>query len=121
MNKKRNDVLLIAVLIVLSLSALVVFGLCKKSGQSVSVLVDGKEMYSLPLNKDSQTEIKSKNGSNTLVIQNGCAYITDASCPDKICQKHQKISRSGETIVCLPNRVTVRVTSQTANGLDATV
>lgn len=122
MHKRRNDIILVVVLVVLSLSALLIFNLKKSDGKSVSVLVDGKEAYSLPLSKNSETEIKSKGGSNILVIEDGKAFVKQASCPDKICKNHAKISKVGETIVCLPNRVTVKVTSKvTVSGLDAVV
>jgi len=48
-------------------------------------------------------------GKNVLVIENGEASIKSATCPDKICVSHRKISKSGETIVCLPNKVVVEI------------
>lgn len=48
-------------------------------------------------------------GTNTLVIQSGKAYISEANCPDKQCMKQGKISRAGEMLVCLPNRVVVKI------------
>ncbi|HBE87040.1 MAG TPA: hypothetical protein DDW53_19330, partial [Lachnoclostridium sp.] len=37
------------------------------------------------------------------------ASITEASCPDKVCVRTGKIHRSGELIVCLPNRVVITI------------
>ncbi len=35
------------------------------------------------------------------------AWIKDVVCPDKLCQKTGVISKVGQSIVCLPNRVVV--------------
>ena len=44
-----------------------------------------------------------------LVVENGKAYLSDANCPDKLCVHQGKISMTGETITCLPNKLTVTV------------
>jgi hypothetical protein len=44
--------------------------------------------------------------------KDGKVYIESASCPDKICVNHRKIGFEGERIVCLPNRLTVRIAKQ---------
>ena len=46
---------------------------------------------------------------NILVIEDGRAYLSDANCPDKLCVHQGKISRTGEVITCLPNKLTVTV------------
>ena len=48
-------------------------------------------------------------GKNHLVIHDGCARIEEADCPDKLCVKQGTVSESGESVVCLPNRVVVAV------------
>jgi hypothetical protein len=44
-----------------------------------------------------------------LVIENGCAYMKDASCPDKTCVGVGRVKYAGQSIICLPNRVAVTV------------
>ena len=41
--------------------------------------------------------------------KNGEAYVSEADCPDGICAAHRPISHVGETIVCLPHRVVIKV------------
>lgn len=45
----------------------------------------------------------------TVVIKNGEVWATDADCPDKTCERTGKISRPGQSIVCLPNGVVVSI------------
>ena len=70
------------------------------------IYIDGKLSQELPLDTDNKIEIESKWGKNTVVIEHGEVYITHADCPDKLCEKH-KIRKSGRSIVCLPNRLSV--------------
>ena len=46
--------------------------------------------------------------------------MTDADCPDKLCVKTGRISKTGETIVCLPHRVVVEIIGAAADdsGVD---
>ncbi len=48
-------------------------------------------------------------GSNTIKIEGGGVTVTDADCPDGYCVSHVKISNEGETIVCLPHRLVIKI------------
>ena len=54
-------------------------------------------------------EIPGKVGKCFLVISDGKADMESADCPNQICVHHSAISHTGETIVCLPNRVVIEV------------
>ena len=45
--------------------------------------------------------------------------MIDADCPDKLCEYQNAISQSGETIVCLPNKVIVIVAGDDEDEFDA--
>ena len=48
---------------------------------------------------------------NIVEIHNGEVRVSEASCKNQVCVHHSAISRSGESIVCLPNRLLVRIDS----------
>ena len=78
----------------------------------VIVSLDGKQVQALALNTDTELTIESPSGgTNHLVISHGEAWISEASCPDKICVHQGKISHEGEIIVCLPNLMTVQISN----------
>ncbi len=118
MRKTRNDIITVCLLLVLVASALLVFKIGKTQGNSVEVLSGGEKIFSLPLSENTERIIESKNGTNILVIKNGKASVRSASCPDKICANHNAVFRVGETIVCLPNELVIRVVGEDS-GLDA--
>lgn len=104
--KKRDIILILSVLLIAAALFLVV-EMTKKDGAGVVVKVDGKEIAEYSLSENATYELNG--GTNILVIENGKAYLSDANCPDKLCVHQGKISRTGEVITCLPNKLTVTV------------
>jgi hypothetical protein len=117
-RKRKNDVILIASLTL----AFALIGACLlllgKQGDTVTVTVDGKVYGEYALARDTEVEILSDGGYNLLVIRDGAALIEDASCPDGICAAHSPISRNGESIICLPNKVVISVSAESENEPD---
>ncbi len=123
-NKKtRNDIILVAVILVIAAAGLLITNLTRQEGSTVVVKIDGEQTQSYSLYENRTVEIitgKNNEFSNTLVIENGKAFISQADCPDKICQEHRAISYSGETIVCLPHKIVIEITEkQSGPDLDA--
>lgn len=111
---KKNDFILIIVIVLLGASIYAGMRLFSRSGDTVTVTADNNVLYTLPLDEDTTVRIPFGNNEyNELVIKNGTAYISDASCPDRICVKHTAIKNDGETIVCLPHKLVVRVVKST--------
>ncbi len=107
--KIRNDIILVVAILLSSLILLLVFKNGLKSGDRVVVSVDGKLVYSLPLNEYTEKTVLTELGENKILIQNGTARVIDANCRDKICVGHKEISKIGETIVCLPHKLVVEI------------
>lgn len=107
-NKKLlADVILIASLLVLSLSVFLITLLSREEGAVAVVSVDGAVVAEYPLSRDGEYSLNG--GTNILIIKDGAAFMKDADCPDKICIHQKKKSKTGERIVCLPNRVMVEI------------
>lgn len=107
---RKNDIYLIGALI-LSLLILVLFlVLTKEKGNEVVVSVDGKVVKTFSLSENVTYEIEGAGGGrNLLVIENGEAYLKEASCPDHLCINMGSIKSVGQSIICLPNKVTVEI------------
>lgn len=116
-RKHRNDVIFIAVLLLMVSLIGAAFFFLRGEGDTVTVSVDGKHYGTYPLHTDLTLSIRTgEDGEeeNLLVIRDGKAYVESATCPDGICAAHKPISREGESIVCLPHRVVITV--QTSDG-----
>ena len=107
-----NEIILVAVILILALGVLLVFHLGGVKGAVVNVIIDGEKAYSFPLGEDLTKTLtfgEHSEFTNVLVIKDGEAYVERANCPDKICVAHRKISKSGETVVCLPHRLVIEI------------
>lgn len=116
----RNDCILISSLLVISAVIMLLVGLKGEAGESADIYVDGVIKGSYPLDEEAQIKISGYNGgTNILEISDGCAHMTEASCPDKLCIHQGKADRSGQSIVCLPNRVVVKISGKDVDEYDA--
>ena len=115
MKIRRWDVLLLCVL--LAVGALLLL-LPKGDGAAAEILSDGQTVGVYPLDRDRIIPVSGEYGENTVCIRGGEVFVTGASCPGGDCMAHAPISKAGESIVCLPNRLIVRITGE-ASGPDA--
>lgn len=103
------------------LAALVCCGLWRlfrRDGAAVVVEQDGRETARYVLEENRTVRIEGQGGYNLLVIENGEAWLGEADCPNQLCVKTGKIRYAGQSIVCLPHKLAVRIVGG-ASSLDA--
>ena len=74
--------------------------------------INGETYSSLSLNDDTVLTVDPDgNGKdlNVIVIEDGSVYVREADCPSGRCTRHSPISRVGETVICLPHKLVVRI------------
>lgn len=124
-HKYKKDIILIAAFVIIAVIAFVVINhFVKKDGAFVQIKVDGQVVNTIPVNQNETLTIEGyQGGSNIVTIENGGVTMTDADCPDKLCVMTGRISKTGETIVCLPHRVVVEIIGAAADdsGVDSIV
>ena len=110
----KGDKVLILVVVLL---AIVSLGFIKKQSLSnenkyVSIQVNGEEVKKIIFDKNiigKTFPINSKYGYNLIEIGDEKIRVIEANCPDKVDVKQGYISKIGETIVCLPNKMIVEI------------
>ena len=112
-KKRIHDIVLGLALLIVAMTLFVV-DITKASNddgnKTVVISIDGEKKSEYPLKEDGVYLLEGSHlGTNKLVIKDGKAYIEEASCPDKQCMKQGKISKAGEMLVCLPNRVVIKI------------
>ncbi len=142
---RKADIILLIVLIVAGLAASAALGMSRSAagGDAKVIIESGGDMYaSYPLSEDrtvivpapqektSVTDVPddSRPASdqythyNVVTISGGKVLVTEASCKNQVCVHHAEISHGGERIVCLPNRLVVRIdpgSSEKGGGYDS--
>ena len=106
-KQRRSDLLLIAVLLAAAAGVWAWLYFTRAQSAEVRVTVDGAVYGTYPLDTDTTVRIGDDTNYNILVIKDGEAWVSEASCPDKICVNKGKIQYDGESIICLPNKVVI--------------
>ncbi len=123
MKLKKGDLIIIVILAVAVLSWIGI----SKLGESVDkrqVVIEqnGKVYKTIALKagmKQQEIHMELEEGRyiDIVVDQNG-AYVEDVICPDKVCQKTGVVSKVGQSIVCLPNKVIVFIDGEAESEVD---
>ena len=107
---KKGDIILVSALLCIAALIFCALYFLTPGGDSVKIEVASKTVATLPIDTDTiyNVEIGGKT-TNTVEIKNGEVSVISADCPDKICVNHRAVSKSGESIICLPNKVVVSI------------
>ena len=117
---KLGDIIIAAILILLSFLPLAIFTYQNNTSANEDnlyaiVSADGEIVHKMELKNDHTREtyefVDDHGHENTIVREGLIVYMVDANCTDLLCIQQGQISKVGETIVCLPNRVIVEITS----------
>ena len=123
-QRQRNDILLIVALVLVAVIGIGCLFLFRKPGREVVIYYpSGTEYGRYPLSENRVISLKEEHTDhmNTVVIHDGQVYMDAASCPDQLCVKHRPVTYAGETIVCLPHRVVVKIEGRSVTPSPDTV
>lgn len=119
---KKKSVLLFAGLCALCIAALCLQAL-RPQGTVAIVECDGEQLLAQPLSALSAPQTVSITGKNNITLQieltpTGAAVLS-SQCPDQICVHTGTLTRAGQSAICLPAQVVLRL--EGAKNLDGTV
>ena len=111
MNKAAKWIAAALALAVVVSAAWIVFAPTAGEELRVVIEVDGEVYASYDLDEvDGIIPISTPNGGeNRVYAQSDLVYMESANCPDKLCVKQGVIRDGTVPIVCLPNKVVVRI------------
>ncbi len=101
---KIGDLIVLAVFIIAA--ALAIYFMTKPTGSEVYIYKDGKLLEAVSLSVEKTVKIDEH---ITIKISGGAAYVLKSDCKGQDCVKAGKISKVGEMIVCLPNKVVIKI------------
>ena len=139
---RKADIILFIVLVAIGLAASAALSLSRAdAGDDAKVIIEsGGDLYAtyslyedrtlaVPAPKQNSLDAPAPDPDspasaqydyyNIVEIKDGKVSVTEASCKNQVCVRHGAISRSGESIVCLPNRLVVRIENGEGGGYDS--
>lgn len=70
----------------------------------------------LPLDEDTTVTVSGALGTNVIEVSAGRARCVEADCSNQTCVNQGWVSGAGQTIVCLPHKLTVQVVADPAEA-----
>ena len=139
---RKADIILFVALIAIGLAASAFLAMSRAdAGSDAKVVIEsgGSLFAEYPLSEDTEIIVPAPSGVsyrdpkappadagdectryryfNIVRISGGKATVSAASCRNQVCAGHEAISKTGESIVCLPNRLVVTI--EGGDGYDA--
>ena len=115
----KGDVFVIGLVILLSVFIGVMFFLKTgtKEGSVAVVYQNGEKIRELPLTQNTEILIQNKY-TNKIVVKEKEVAIVESDCPGMDCVHSGWISGKGRSLVCLPNRVEIRIEGEIDSEVD---
>lgn len=120
MNK--SDLKLVLILLIISLSMLGLIKFTKPNGSKIAqVYYQNDLVLSIPLsqNLNKTYTVHGYNGDVVIEVANDKIRVVEEISPLHLCSKQGWIKETYETIVCLPNKVVIKI--EASDELDAIV
>ena len=81
--------------------------------------VKASSIRCVSLDSEATVHVPGPLGDTVVAIRDGAVEVLSSPCPEKICIKTGKVSKPGQWIACLPNKVFVAVQGKRHEQPDA--
>ena len=118
---RRSDIAVVAIILFVALGiwGWVMFAPQPES-KNIEIICDGKLTETIALPADDDIIALGEDEHVKLEVKDNQIRVLETDCPDKICVRTGFISKVGQSAVCLPNRIVVKITGGNGNetGVD---
>ena len=112
---QKGDWLAVAVTLVLAAAVFLAFLPRESNTPAVAeIYLDGELIRQVSLDSPQEFRVEGEY-YNTVTVKDGCISVTASDCPGEDCVHSGAISTAGRSIVCLPNRLEIRIISASGN------
>lgn len=110
MNK--SDIKLVVILVIIVFGIFVLINITKKAGSMAEVYYKDKLVLTIDLNIDSEYKVDGELGDVVLEVKDKKIRVKSENSPRNICSKEGYIGDSSRTLICLPNKVIVKIVGE---------
>jgi hypothetical protein len=115
----RNDRILIFTLLIIASFFFARFFFISHKGSEVLIKAGNGSVQRVSLRMDRMVNIEAEKGKVVIEVKDGKVRVAESSCVQKICVNTGWISRPGQNIICLPNKVLVTIEGKENSKTDA--
>ena len=108
---KRGDLLILTVCLLLIPASVLWLRVAPSVATAIEISVAGKPAGVYPLQPDRRISINGANGNSVIEIRDHAVRFASSACPTKHCVLGGWHTQSGDTAICLPNRVGITLIS----------
>lgn len=116
---KKRDLILIAIIAIV-IGQLIIMNkfINSEKPDKVEIYYDNKLYQECSINDTKRINIKSGDVYNIISIHDKGVEMIHANCPDKVCVKTGFINKPGQSIVCIPHKINIKIVSQDSSKKD---
>lgn len=111
---QKGDCIAVAAVLLLALAVALPFVTVRDEGAAAQIYQNGELVKTLPLSRDATYTVEGAY-TNVITVRDGAVSVTYADCPGEDCVHSGEICAVGRSIVCLPNRVEIRIVGADAD------
>ena len=115
MKPRAGDFVIGILILLLGVGIWVYPSFFAEEGKACRISVDGKFYGEMLLSRDGEMKLPGC----TVKVEDGKVFVVDSTCPDKVCEKTGKISKSGGSIICIPNRISIEISGESETDIIA--
>lgn len=114
----KGDIILVVSVLFISavLFAFSFFGVSEEL--TAEIYVDGEKLHTIALNEVEESYTLTENYCQLLIEKDGVSFVY-SDCSDKLCMKRGKLSKQGDTMACVPEKVVVILRGTQRRNIDA--
>ena len=107
---RKGDIAIIAVILIVA-AAFYFFTVSDSDKLEAVITVDGEIIETIKLDAEKEKRLISLKTDPEVIIavENGAIYFEESGCDDKLCVLCGKLTKKGDTAVCLPAKTVVTV------------
>ena len=119
MNK--SDLKLIIIVLVIAIISLFMIALSNKDNNKQALVYYDNDLIltiDLTIKEKKEYQVNGYNGIVKIISEDGKIKVDEEDSPLHLCSKQGYISASYESIVCLPNKIVIKIVSTDHEDLD---
>ena len=116
----KGDIILIVCVVLISAGLFILPFFGGSKDLTAEIYVGGEKSHSIVLSEIEESYTLTENYCQLLIEKDGVTFLY-SDCGDKLCVKKGKLTKQGDTMACVPEKVVVILRGRDNKKIDAVV